>query len=50
MGLDKCFDFRYSSGVEVIGITDGKSVEEIMKFEKAEFVIDDFREINIEKF
>ena len=44
------FKSEYISSAIVIGMTAGRLVEEIMKFEKLEFVIDDFSEITIEKF
>ena len=39
----------YSAGAKVIGMTAGRPAEEVMKFEKVEYVIDDFSEITIEK-
>ena len=39
----------YSAGAKVIGMLAGRPAEEIMKFEKVEFVINDFSEITIEK-
>lgn len=39
----------YSAGAKVIGMIAGRSAEEVMKFEKVEFVINDFSEITIEK-
>jgi len=56
--INKCIVFEdtrsgvksgYSAGAKVIGMTAGRPAEEIMKFEKVEFVIDDFSEITIEK-
>ena len=39
----------YSAGAKVIGMLAGRPAEEIMKYEKVEFVINDFTEITIEK-
>ena len=39
----------YSAGAKVIGMTAGRPAEEVMKFERVEFVIDDFSQITIEK-
>ena len=39
----------YSAGAQVIGMLAGRPAEEIMKYEKVEFVINDFTEITIEK-
>jgi HAD superfamily hydrolase (TIGR01509 family) len=56
--INKCIVFEdtksgvksgYSAGAKVIGMTAGRPVEEIMKFEKVEYVINDFSEITIEK-
>ena len=39
----------YSAGAKVIGMAAGRPHEDIMKFEKVEFVINDFSEITLEK-
>jgi HAD superfamily hydrolase (TIGR01509 family) len=39
----------YTAGAKVIGMIAGRNKEDILKFEKVEFVINDFTEVNIEK-
>ena len=39
----------FTAGAKVIGMTAGRPAETVMKFEKVEFVIDDFSQVNIEK-
>jgi HAD superfamily hydrolase (TIGR01509 family) len=39
----------FRAGAKVIGMSAGRPAEDVMKFEKVEYVIDDFTQVNVEK-
>ena len=60
MGVDikKCVVFEdtkngvkagYTAGAKVIGMIAGRNKDDILKYEKVEFAINDFTEVNIDK-